>query len=330
MIIDIKKLKATIEEKVPEASNVIIVPHNGIDFDAIGSALGLSLVVETFKKPAYIVIDDANYKIDHGVQLVIDSIKKDFMIINRDKYLKIANDNDLFILTDVNRSYLISLKEELKNPDKIIIVDHHDEDSNTVDTNNKFIDSSISSASEIIAKLLCSFKMKISPQIADYLLAGIYLDTNKLTKNVSSDTMKITAKLLKEGADMNRVNELFAEDFNSDRRVQDLVSKAQFLTFSIAIVNGDEEIEYTKEELAKVADYLLKYKTDAAFAIGNIGEGIISISARSKGRVNAGDIMEELSGGGNKYSGATKLTDCTIEEASKRLVKQILPPCYGE
>lgn len=329
-MVDIKKLKATIEEKVPEATNVVIVPHNGIDFDAIGSALGLSLVVEKFKKPVYIIIDDPNYKIDYGVQLVIDSIKKDFMIIDRDKYLKIAIEEDLFILTDVNKSYLVGLKEELKNPDKIIIIDHHDEDSNTIESNNKYIDSNISSASEIITKLLCASKVKVPAQIAEYLLAGICLDTNKLTKNVSSDTMKITAKLLELGADMNRVNELFAEDFNSDRRVQDLVSKAQFLTFSIAIVNGDENVEYTKEELAKVADYLLKYKTDAAFAIGNIGEGVLSISARSKGRVNAGEIMEELSGGGNKYSGATKLTDCTIEEANKRLVKQILPPCYNE
>lgn len=329
-MIDIKKLKAAIEEKVPEANNVVIVPHNGIDFDAIGSALGLSYMIQKLKKPVYVIVDDPAHKIDHGIQLMIDDIKKDFMIIDRDKYSKIKTEEDLFILTDVNKSYLISLKEELRNSDKIIIIDHHDEDDSTIKTDNKYIDSNVSSASEIIAKLLWMSKIKPTPELADYLYAGIYLDTNKLTKNVSSETLKITAKLLESGADIGRVNDLFIEDFYSDRRVQDLVGKAKFYNFSIAVINADDDLEYTKEELAKAADYLLKYKADAGFVIGNIGEGTLSISARSKGRVNAGKVMSELSGGGNKYSGATKLTDCTIEEANKRLVKQIVPPCYDE
>lgn len=329
-MIDVKNLKVNLEEKILEANNVVIVPHSGIDFDAIGSALGLSLIAQKLKKPSCIVVDDPVYKIDHGVQLIIDSVKKDFTIIDRDKYLKTSSNDDLFILTDVNKSYLVSLKDELKNPEKIIIIDHHDEDNNTINANDKYIDSSISSASEIVAKVLCLSKIKLSPEIADYLLAGIYLDTNKLSKNLSPETLKITAKLVEAGADISRVNDLFAEDFNSDRRVQDLVSKAQFLNFSIAIVTADGDTEYTKEELAKVADYLLKYKTDAAFAIGNIGEDVLSISARSKGVINAGKVMQELSGGGNKHSAATKLNECTSEEAYKKLVKVLLPPCYEE
>lgn len=172
------------------------------------------------------------------------------------------------------------------------------------------------------------FKIKPSSELANYLLSGIYLDTNKLTKNVSSDTMKIVAKLLSHGADMNRVTDLFVQDFKSDRRVQDLVSKAEILSYSIATVLADEQTEYTREELAKVADYLLNYGVDASFAIGNIGDGIISISARSKEKVNVGEVMKLLGGGGNKCSAATKLTDTTIEEAGKRLKMVIQTPCY--
>ena len=127
---------------------------------------------------------------------------------------------------------------------------------------------------------------------------------------------------------MNKVTDLFAEDFISDRRVQELVSKAQISTYSIAIVMAEENIEYTREELAKVADYLLKYKVDAAFAIGNIGEDTVSISGRSKDKVNIGEVMQNLHGGGTQYSGATKLAGCTIEEAARKLTKVIKPPCY--
>ena len=67
---------------------------------------------------------------------------------------------------------------------------------------------------------------------------------------------------------------------------------------------------------------LLKYKVDAAFAIGNIGNDTISISARSKEKVDVGAVMQELAGGGNQFSGATKLKDITSEEAGKKLIEK--------
>jgi len=329
----IKNLKINMEQKILETENVIIVPHNGIDFDAIGSAIGLSLIAKKMKKPAFIVVDDPLHQIDSGVQLVMEAVKNDFPIINGEKYfqgrsLQANEPNDLFILTDVNKSYLVSIKDELTNPSNIVIIDHHNPDNSTVVAETSYIDPSVSSASEVVAKLLCLYKIKPSPEVANYLLAGIYLDTNKLTKNTSAETMKIVAKLLENGASMNRVTDLFTEDFVSDRRVQELVSKAKISNYSIATVCADSNTEYTKEELAKVADYLLKYKVDAAFAIGNIGQGVISISARSKEKVDVGAVMHELNGGGNQYSGATKLTDCSIEEAEKNLIKILQPPCY--
>ena len=324
----IKNLKINMEQKILSCDNVVIVPHNGVDFDAIGSAIGVSLIARKLKKPSCIEVDDPIYKIDHGVQIIIDEAKKDFTIINKEKYLQNKGLNDLFVLTDVNKSYLISLNDNLPSEDRVVIIDHHDPDASTIASDLKHIDPKSSSASEIIVKLLGLHKIKLSPEIANYLLAGIYLDTNKLTKNVTSQTMKTVAKLLESGANMNKVTDLFAEDFISDRRVQELVSKAKMITFSIAVACAEEGEEYSKEELAKAADYLLKYKVDGSFAIGDIGDNTISISARSKERVNVGAVMQCIEGGGNQYSGATKLKDCSIEEAEKRLMKVIQPPCY--
>lgn len=324
----IKNLKVNMEQKMLLAENIVIVPHNGIDFDAIGSAIGLSVIAKKLKKPSYIIVNDQPYKVDQGVQAIIEEAKKDFSIINKDKYLQIKGENDLFILTDVNKSNLISLSDCLPQPDKILIIDHHATDEKTVLASEQYIDLDTSSASEVITKLIGLLKIKLTPEIANYLLAGIYLDTNKLTKNVSPETMKTVAKLLENGANMNRITDLFAEDFISDRKVQELVSRAKIFTYSIATVYADENEEFTGIELAKAADYLLKYKVDAAFAIGKIADDTISISARSKEKVNVGEVMEALQGGGNQYSGATKITNCTIEEAGKKLTKIIQPPCY--
>lgn len=324
----IKNLKVNLEQKILQTNKVVIVPHNGVDYDALASSIGLSLISKKLKKESVIVIDDPIYKIDHIVQSIIDVEKDIHSIINRERYLQMLDYNDLFILTDVNKSYMISLKEEIKRKDKVIIIDHHEEDENTIESDCKLINPTVSSASEIIVSLLCAYKIKVTPAVAQYLLAGIYLDTNKLTKNTSPATTMAVTKLLGSGASMNRVTDLFVEDFQSDRRVQELVSRAQFDTYTIATILANEDDEYTKEELAKAADYLLKYKIDASFVVGNIGDNTISISARSKEKVDVGSVMKQLNGGGNQYSAATKITDSTIEEEGKRLQKIIKPSFY--
>lgn len=324
----IKDLKVNLESKILASKNIIIVPHTRIDMDAFASAIGISLVVSKLQKKSSILIDDAAYSIDNSVKTVIEDAKKHFNIINFEKYIKNKDENDLFILTDVNKSNLVCINKELDNINKnnILIIDHHDEGSTTIDSNYKFIDTNASSASEIIVKLLNSFKIKCTAEVANYLLAGIHLDTNRLTKNTTSDTFKIVAKLMENGASNSVIDNWFTEDFESHKRVLELVSKANIYKYSFAIVLAEEDCEYTREELAKVSDYLLKYGVDAAFAIGNVDENLISISARSKETVNVGEVMKELDGGGNKCSAATKISNETVEEVGKKLIKLIEPP----
>ena len=108
----IKNLKVNMEAKILAASNVVIVPHNGIDFDAIGSAVGLSSIVRKLKKQPIIVVDDPIYKMDHGVGLVIEDAKKETIILTREKYLQAKDDKDLYILTDVNNNVIGSFESD--------------------------------------------------------------------------------------------------------------------------------------------------------------------------------------------------------------------------
>lgn len=325
-MLDVKNLKVNLEKKILESDKVIISPHKGADFDAIASSLGVSLISDKFRKTNHILVGDPIYKLDHGVQIIIEEEKEDHSIINVEQYNAENTNNTLNVLCDVNKPKLTYIQEFDK--DRLAIIDHHDQDSETFDASILHIDNTASSASEIVAALLFAYKIRISANTANILLAGILLDTNRLSKNVSSDTMRIVTKLLESGASMEKASDYFIEDFNSDRKIQELVSGTKFLNYTIAIILGNEDKEYTKEELAKAADYLLRYKVDAAYAIGNIGDGVISISARSKDSVNVGNVMRELEGGGNQYSGATKLSNTTIEEVGEKLKKIILPNHY--
>ncbi len=327
-MIDIKDLKDKVEYNINKTDKTIIVPHNGVDCDAIASAIGLSLLAKKYKKDSNIVMNDSSASIDSSVVKIIENAKKDFGIINLNKYSSIASNNDGFILTDVNKNYLVSVKDYLTNPDNIIIIDHHDPDKNTVVSNNKYIDTSYSSASEIVTQLLCASKVKISPQIANYLYAGIYLDTSSISRNIGKETLKTLQKLIECGAEPNVVSDLFAESLESLQKVNKLLEQIDSLKWKIAIVTASEDEEYVQSEIAKAADRALKTDVDASFVIGRLESGEISISGRSKNTINIGSIMGELGGGGGPTSGATKIQDSNIEEVKQALTR-VLRPSYS-
>lgn len=324
----LKEFKRDLDEKISDSDQIFIVPHLGCDFDALGSCIALSLICKKLDKPSYIILDEDPIKIEAGVKSIVDLVKNQVQIINYKNATELYSNNDLLITCDVNKTELICCTNDINRFKDIIVIDHHKEDEKTINTNAKYIDTDLSSICELMAEMLSIYQIKYSPDIANILLSGIYLDTNKFAKNVSSKTMKIVSKLLEKGANVSIVNDYFSEDFTSDRKVQDLVSKADFDTFTIATCVSEENTIYTKEELAKVADYLLKYKVDAAFAIGYIAEKLISISARSKGRVDVGKIMEELDGGGNIFSGAAKIENDNITDVSKKLSLIIKPKFF--
>lgn len=327
---NICELKKVLEEKINQCKQVILTGHIGVDFDSIASCIAMSQIVKKFKTDVYILYNDQETKVEPGVKQMIDSTNSTINYINNEEYKKIKSNNDLLITLDVSNIDILPCKEYLNNFKNIIVIDHHTENKNPIETNYNYILGEVSSTCEIITNLLISYKINFTKNIANYLLAGIYLDTDKYTKNCSSKTMNTVSKLLDRGADIVKVNEFFETDFESDRKVQDLVNKANFITYSIAICVADENVTYTKEELAKVADYLLRFKADAAFAAGYIDDELISISARSKGKVDVSKIMNKMGGGGNIYSAATKINSNELKEEGKKLELLTKPNFYVE
>lgn len=319
---DVKDLKNIIDKKINESDNVFITFHNCVDIDAIASAIGLSNIIKKLGKNNFIILNDSYDNLEKGVKKILDIEIKNYNIITLDIYNELKTNNDLLIVVDANKEKQVCCKDDLHKFKDIIIIDHHKEENDTINTEYKFI-KKVSSASEIIIELFGVYKFKINENLSNYLLAGIYLDTNKYSVNCSYRTMELVSKLMKKGADTLKVSELFEEDFFSDRKIQGLVSKATFITENIALCIADENVKYSKAELAKVADYLLKYKIDAVFAAGFIDDEIISISARSKGNIDVSEIMKSFGGGGHVYSAASELKDISFDEISKKLNKII-------
>ena len=255
------ELKLTLDNLMVESDAVFIVPHNRPDYDALGACVGMSLIAGKHKKKNYIVINDNLNELPVEIKKLIDEIGVKHNIIriaDLDSYL---TDNSLMVCVDVNKNYLISTSDYLDSFKNVVVIDHHKTDDDTIKTPNIFVDTSVSSTCEEIARLLFMYRIKITPDQANYLLAGIVLDTNRLTKNLTSKTFSVLSELTSRGANPEAVNNLFLEEFEHERVMQKLVDSTKFFTYSIGIAadTNDSGIIYSIEDIAKCSDYILRY-----------------------------------------------------------------------
>lgn len=275
------------------------------------------------------------------METVIKGVKKEEEIGILTKYselvrhalkemFKSPGSDELLITIDTNKRNLIYGVDILERIPNIIVIDHHYPDENTIETDKLLIDTTISSASHIMTDILESFDVEIDPFLAYCLMAGIYLDTNRLLKKNSFEIAMTIAKLMKYGADADEVNKLFAiNDFELDRKNKKLVDKliddAVFNKYDIAIAMNVDNPETLYEDdtiLARVADDLLQYQNVAAsFAIGfidkeELGEGHknkVAIKGRSNNKFDIASIMHYFGGGGEDGRGACVIKTDNIE-----------------
>ena len=301
--LNLREFKSKLEMELKKSSSVFVMGHNEPDFDAIGSAFGLYVWAVQNDKNAYIIVDDDEYKIEPGVKKIIDDNRDIVRIINKEEFRKKVNDNSILIVTDTNKKSLISLKEELDKFRKVIVIDHHTKDEHSIKSDLEYIDQSTSSASEIVARLLNMGKIKYSSRVANYLLAGISLDTKRFKQNTTSTTHDVAEKLLVRGADIDYVNNLFLEEFENYCRISNLIINGTIIkkytdslapiTVSFTLDRANPKTIYLKEDYAKAADRMMKFNgIDASFALGYVDEETVHISARGGKKVNVGKIME--------------------------------------
>lgn len=304
---DIKEFGKILIDRIEDCNQVYLISHEKPDFDAIASLGAMALVCKRHKKASYIIINEDFNTFSDEIKEMIEKISEKFVIVDAHHHENNKTDKDLLICLDVNKSFNTALDGKYKEFKDIMIVDHHFEDENTIKTsrNYKFIRSDVSSCSEIMYYLLRQNKIIPSDDAYyTYLLAGIYLDTNKLNKNRFNSTLDAAKELINKGANQSKVDDFFALDFESDRRVHSLVNKMIPITTTIFVSVCNEGI-YSKEEVAKAADYGLGFKCDGTIVAATKEDGSYMVSARSKGHIGVANIMHILNNGGGNLVNAS-------------------------
>lgn len=319
------KERKKLNKAIRKASTIFLMAHKDLDLDALGSAIGMYVILKKRKKKTYIIIDDKVH--EPGVEKVLRELEGCINIIKSEdieEYASIRKRKNLLIVLDTNKKELVQSPDALKKIDNKLVIDHHDLGRTTIKDAIMIDDNKVSSTCEMITSLIEYYDVEIDSYYATILLSGIVLDTNNYTLNTTAETYYMSYYLASLGASAKKVQYLLKQDIEEYTERQKLMSAIETIDGKIAFTKASPSTKYRREDLAKVADTLLFFNNiEASFVIGKTGKDTVGLSARSLGNYDIEKILTKIGGGGDSTSGAAKFENKTISEVEKELKKII-------
>ncbi|MDR1012978.1 MAG: DHH family phosphoesterase [Lactobacillales bacterium] len=313
-----------------EAEEIYVMGHKFPDMDALGSSIGVTYIARLYKIPVYVVLDRKQLIPD--VERCLKEIEQTptiaELIISPQKALSQRKENSLLMMVDHSNPLLTINNELYEAFKKVVIIDHHRRGTEFPKNSLlSYIESAASSACELVTELIQYQSVRgerLSRLEATLLLAGMIVDTKSFMSHTTSRTFDAASFLRSLGADSEKVQALFANDLSIYLKINGIVENAKFVKDNIIVAVGEAEEVYDSTTIAKAADTLLSMAgIKASFVISNREDTTISISARSKGKINVQVIMEKMGGGGHFNNAAVQLREVTLQEVEDRLFKVI-------
>ena len=293
--------------RITRASNVLVMGHAFPDYDAIGASVGMARLCKFCGTRVNII---TNFKDVNAKKMLkhfenVEEYKNVF--VDSSKGLDLVKADTLLIIVDVNNVNMFESKYVAKMVDDIIIVDHHRQTAEfEKEPIISYIETSASSASEIVSEILEQALQLSSPLQAEAnaLYAGILLDTKHFTKGAGTKTHAAAMYLRDNGASYENIQDLFKSNIQDYKKEASFGEKIEIYRNCMAIALNSQGKDNTDRIMAaKVADNLLGLEdVSASFVLVQI-DNVVHISARSNGTINVQLILEKLNGGG-RYDAA--------------------------
>ena len=327
----VRIMAQSIQEAIMESNRVYIAGHVMSDFDCMGACLALSSWVHALGKEVYIVLKDVPR--DEQLQEVMNSfssvVQERHNLVTPDEAMASMNFNsDLLIMADHGIPAISSVKEFVNQCNRILVIDHHRRsDAFVKNTLLTYVESSASSACELIVELLQNIPnhIPIYEMEATIMYLGILVDTNRFKMHTDARTFEAAAALQNWGANTKRAEKALCEDYLYFSMKNALIQQAKpyYNHFMIAAIE-DETLEKTM--MAQVSQALLLIKgCIASFTIAKVknNSNAVAVSARSDGSYNVQKIMEKLNGGGHFSAAAVERADVSVQQMKDMILKCI-------
>ncbi|MDO9629655.1 MAG: bifunctional oligoribonuclease/PAP phosphatase NrnA [Acholeplasmataceae bacterium] len=221
-------IKKRIFELIQSYDQIIIHRHLRPDMDAIGSQYGLYLTIkENYPEKKVYVVGDMNEMV---YQAKMHDIPDAYYI------------NALAIITDVSVSRMISDDRYLKASD-VVIIDHHQNDTDVEHVSAFYKDPTFASASEMIVDFIKEFGLRVSPEAATYLYGGMVTDTGRfLYLNNASKTFELASYITRFNPSFQEFYDYIYTETLVKRQTKNLFSNFEMTKHNVAYRKNDADI----------------------------------------------------------------------------------------
>jgi bifunctional oligoribonuclease and PAP phosphatase NrnA len=306
--------------------NIVVIPHEYPDGDAIGSAIGFAEIMKNS---------------GHNVSVVSPNRYPDFLkwfssdieILIYENQKKLAQEKikeaDVMFCLDFNEAKRAGSLEKqiLKFTNSKVLIDHHPQPTFFCDIT--ISEPVYSSTAELIYDVVLQLGLEsfINHNAAEALYTGILTDTGSFSHNISrANVFKVVSELLKFGINTNKIQSNVYHNFSADRIkllgycLNEKMEVFPELRSAVIWLTKEEQEKYNFQtgDSEGFVNYPLSIRNIVFSALFIEKEGLVKVSFRSKGTFPANEFSKShFNGGGHMNAAGGE----SYESLDKSLVK---------
>jgi phosphoesterase RecJ-like protein len=304
-----------------DAGSFLITSHVDLDGDALGSELGLALVLKRMGKHVRIVNHDRpplSYRFLPGVQL-LENLSSEIG----------AFDAALVVdCTCIERTGSVAASLS-KMGVPVVNVDHHS--SNVHFGNINFVRPDACAAALLILQIIDRLGQRVGPEVATCLYTAILAETGSFRfSNTSVEALSVSARLAGEGADPPAVAaQVYDRKSPGTLRLigSALSSLEMALEGAVSIISLErcrlDESGIAAEELEGIVNFAMAVEgVKAAVSLRELPDEIVKVSLRSGGAVDVDFVARQFGGGGHANAAGAKVKG-TLADVKEIVLEKI-------
>lgn len=307
-----KGLIKTFGEKISRAQRILIISHLRPDGDAVGSLLGLGLILQEMDKEVNLVLED-------GVPLVFNHLTG----VDR-VYREVSGIYDLVIVVDSSDIDRIgSVLDEYGEPD--VNIDHHP--TNTQFGRLNLVQDDAVATTEIIYEIARELDYPISLPAAEALLTGLLTDSLGFrTSNSNPQTLRIAAELQEKGANLPELyrKAMLEKSYEAikywGRGLSRVILEDRIVWTSLSLEDRTAA-DYPGRDDADLINILSRVRdADISVIFVEQKDGTVKVSWRSQPGFDVAQVAVQFGGGGHKPAAGAEIKG-NLEQVQKDVIE---------
>jgi len=291
---------SAIFDAINRYSKIAIFRHIHPDFDALGAANGLKeFILTNYMGKEVKLLGDNHDELTPRLYPKTDTAHNSWF---QEPFLAI-------VLDTPNKRRIADPR--IFHAEYVIKIDHHPFIEDFADI--ELIDSDVSSTSELLASLLFSYKLKITPKCATYLYSGIVGDSGRFEYSTSPTTLIIASKLLELGVDLKDIyHRMYLHDQNDLKVIAHILNNYKVSKKGVAYyLLTRKELEEFKITTNQGKDHVNLFHFVDGIKIWcaiteDLTEKCFRVSLRSES-IDISGVAADFRGGGHKNASGAKL-----------------------